>query len=68
MSEPVIDVLGSGPRRSLAVGGQVLIDGAGEPVLFDKAAIIAAGYGMRNEAWRVMRALARPEELKTCNP
>lgn len=64
MSEPTIDVLGRGPRRSLSVDGHELIDGSGEPVLFDKAAIIAAGYGQRNEAWHAMRALARPEDLK----
>ncbi len=65
MTGATIDVLGSGPRRSLAVDGHELIDGSGEPVLFDKAAVIAATYGQRNEAWHAMRALARPEEL-TC--
>lgn len=71
MTEPTIEVMGSGPRRSLGleVGGRMLplIDGAtGEPVMFDKGEVIAASYGKRNAAWWAMRALARPEELKTC--
>ncbi len=71
MAEPTIEVMGTGPRRSLGleVGGRVLplIDGrTGEPVLFDKAAVFAASRGQCNEAWWAMRALARPEELRQC--
>jgi len=66
VTEPVIDVVGRGPRRSLAVDGKPLLGPDGEPVLFDKAAVFAASYGQRNDAWHAMRALARPEELKTC--
>ena len=50
MAGPTIEVMGSGPRRSLGleVGGRMLplIDGeTGEPVMFDKGEVIAASYG-----------------------
>ena len=63
-----IRVEGSGERRTLAykVGERwlPLLDGTGEPALFDKRELAGAQYGMDSEAARVLTAISEPHSLR----